>query len=502
MRRKVFKKAFGAELLRDVYAMTEPAQGDPGELASKAQAAWEAHDRPAFVAAARGLQRRGEMDPRIALRLAQCLHDAGLYEAALEVLAGRPGEQELAAQARLALGEADPEPVPPSWAEASTLIWRRLEHGLAEPAVRTLSAWIGRADETEVIEAAVAILRLARPRTARALLDAMAPMLEQADDGARLDLRTVLAQARAAAGDWAGAITLFEPTRKRQDVTSENLCELARCVGQDVLSGLELRLRPPGPPKVFNLFPFNGEFTLLELRLEEMAPFVDCFVIVESAFTHTGRSKPLFFLERKDDFARWADKIVHVRAPDFPAHVGSPWARDFYQRDSAVAGLSGRASPEDLVIISDADEILRADALGRLPASPLVGADLRTFSYFFNYEVIYERPRIKAAIARAGLLTRNGSSYLRVGAPRYLGHTFVEKAGWHFTSIAEPAGLARKFQDTSHVEWGHLDKDYFEALWRKIRTEGLGPHYARRELDEGFPAAIRRRRSELAGLLL
>jgi hypothetical protein len=422
---------------------------------------------------------------------------------------------------------------PGGWAQTSALLEASLERGQGAAAADLLRRFLERqgaevAHEPEaVLAAAVAVLRVAPADKAEDLLLALRPLFEaegEADawratlrvhrggrddprshtpnDRRRLQLSTCLGQACAAAGKWRAAIVRLQPTRKQTDATSEALTELARCVGRDVLTDFRLQFAPPAPPRVFNLFPFNAEFTLLEMRLEEMAPFVDHFVIVEAAQTHTGRPKPLHFLERRAEFARWADKIIHVTAPAFPPHIDAAWARDFFQRDSAVRGLQGLAAPDDLVIISDADEIIRRGALEDLPDAPLAGADLRTFSYFFNYEIIYGKPRIKAAIVRARLLAEHGCSWLRVGAPRYFSHTFVPQAGWHFTSIADPEGIALKFQASSHEEHGHLGRRHFEEVLERIRREGLGPDHVRRELDDSFPAALLRRRAALADLLL
>jgi hypothetical protein len=522
MLKRVFKRAFGAEVA--AAAIAGPADEAADEAA--AQRAWAAGDRAAFARAARTLRAAGSLPPVMALRLARTLLDAGLAGEALGLLEGEEGERlAMMADAQLRLGraaEADAvlraaagheagmlerivaarlgRSVPEAWPEASALVWAALELEQGDAAAGLLADFLRQGLEAErsaVLEAAVAAFRLAGPAAGRALEDALSGLAPADIHG-----RTCMAMARAAAGDWPGAIAGLEPTRKRSDLTSENLSELARCVGRDLLSGFELEFGPPRPPKVFNLLPFNTELTLLEMRLEEMGPWVDRFVIVEAGQTHTGRPKPLHFLQQQQRFARWVDKIVHVRAPEFPDHVTAAWARDFFQRDSAVLGLQGLAAPDDVVIITDADELIRREALDGLPASPLAGADLRTFGFFYNYEVVYGGPRIKAAIVRARLLASHGCSWLRLGATRYFGHTYVPNAGWHFTSIADPEALELKFQSTSHEEHGAKDKAYFERLLAKIRREGLGPPHVRRELDDSFPAALLRRREALADLIL
>ena len=48
-------------------------------------------------------------------------------------------------------------------------------------------------------------------------------------------------------------------------------------------------------PKVYDLFPFNSELDLLEMRLYELDDVVDKFVIIEETHSHRGSPKPLFY---------------------------------------------------------------------------------------------------------------------------------------------------------------------------------------------------------------
>jgi hypothetical protein len=421
------------------------------------------------------------------------------------------------------------------WADTESLIWRSLDLSLDDAAAALLRTFLERqgkssAGELEpILSAALCIFRTASPTASVPLLAALADLCEVLGRGAALratlalargaeprrlsppeatekhpdpNLLTCFAQACAASGAWRAAAERFVVNRKAKDLGSENIIELARCVGRDLLQTKPIALRQAGPRKVFDLFPFNGEVTLLELKLEEMGPWVDHFVIVEAAQTFTGLPKPLLLPERLAELGPWGEKIIHVPLGAFPDHLTSPWAREFHQRDSAAQALSGLAGPEDLVIISDVDEIVRRPRPDHPALQLLAGAELRTYAYFFNCEVLTERPKVKSVFARAKLLADNGSSYLRLGGSRYLRQSVIENAGWHFTGVAEPADLERKARSFSHVEWSHLDRSYFETFTRRLREGGLGEHYARRELDDSFPASLLRRRDDLARLLL
>ncbi len=114
--------------------------------------------------------------------------------------------------------------------------------------------------------------------------------------------------------------------------------------------------------KVFDCFVFYNELDILEIRLNTLAPFVDHFVLVESPRTFTGQPKPLVYEENKARFAEFRDKIIHVIDDDMPEHADSTFVREAHQRSAIGRGL-GDAHADDLIIVSDADEIPKPAAL-------------------------------------------------------------------------------------------------------------------------------------------
>ena len=115
--------------------------------------------------------------------------------------------------------------------------------------------------------------------------------------------------------------------------------------------------------KIYDCFTFYNELDLLEIRLRELYNTVDHFVIVESNQTFTNRPKQLIFKQHQDRFQEWADKIIHVQHTS-PAH-NNPWLNETAQRNAILLGLAS-ASDEDLVIVSDDDEVLRASSVKQM----------------------------------------------------------------------------------------------------------------------------------------
>lgn len=132
---------------------------------------------------------------------------------------------------------------------------------------------------------------------------------------------------------------------------------------------------------IYDCFTFYNEFELLELRLELLYPVVDHFVICECNKTQRGEDKPFYFAENKTRFAKYLDKIINIQLTDAPQisktrtrSGGNVFAGDWdienYQRNGIMRGLV-HCQPDDLVIISDLDEIPNPEILSHLDEQSL-----------------------------------------------------------------------------------------------------------------------------------
>ena len=302
---------------------------------------------------------------------------------------------------------------------------------------------------------------------------------------------------RRAAIETLGALTLAHPKQRYLRFP------LARFVAQDVLASHPLTYGPAGPRKIFDVFIFNNELRLLELKLHEMADWVDAFVLVEARQTFTGAPKPLVFEQNRERFAAFASKIIHVVVDEFPPHIRHPWAREFYQRDMGVRGLDGRCQEDDLVIISDTDEVVsKAAVLGFEGEYAKLG--MEKLRYFINYRQALGPDELKLAscLVRAKYIRTIGLAYARGSLFAHKKVRRITNAGWHFTSVADAPGIAHKLNNTAHQEFAGATLDGVRALLAEIRSGRLEPGWERVELDEKFPAYVRQNRGEFEDVLL
>ena len=216
--------------------------------------------------------------------------------------------------------------------------------------------------------------------------------------------------------------------------------------------------------KIYDCFTFYNEHELLELRLRELYAHVDHFVIVESNQTFTNRPKPWNF--DISQYSEYADKIIYVQVEDMP-NSSNAWDNEHHQRNAILRGLTD-AADDDIIIVSDVDEVLRPAAVDHLRVSGQTIFALRMPLYNFKFNYMRENPGrydVWAMAARKsvlgdelGKITPNSLRDLRHsfhGAPHQLvnnGCEVIEHSGWHFSYFGDDAYVADKIQNFSHQE--------------------------------------------------
>jgi beta-1,4-mannosyl-glycoprotein beta-1,4-N-acetylglucosaminyltransferase len=255
--------------------------------------------------------------------------------------------------------------------------------------------------------------------------------------------------------------------------------------------------------KVFDCFPFWKEFDVLEVRLNELNDVVDKFIIVESAYTHSGENKPFYLKENLQRFAKFKDKIILTSIDRFRQN-DSPNQREIFQRNVIGKVLKeNNASKEDLIIISDCDEIPRALTIRDLTINPrncILELD-GYISYFNLYFQKWHRGRVllykdfkSAQKAHRDYFIQSAQGmrklkllpFLRINphfASGWSDRNFgvyvgfygrevlpiITNAGWHFTKMFPAEDILESVFASSHIEF-RSDVSGIEDIIRK-RTE-------------------------------
>ena len=209
---------------------------------------------------------------------------------------------------------------------------------------------------------------------------------------------------------------------------------------------------------IYDCFPFFNELELLEVRLDELYDHVDKFVLVEATTTFRGNPKPLYFAQNKAKFTKYLDKIIHVVVEERP--YSDCWLADFYQRDQIIRGLVG-CQPNDIIIISDADEIIRASTISKIiealnNGAPAVKCPLDYYRYFLNVLDYRAGNEVNTVATTYNYLSKTTPNALRWSQRQNdLGFASIPNAGWHFTSMGGVDRVALKMASFAHAEFDH-----------------------------------------------
>lgn len=205
--------------------------------------------------------------------------------------------------------------------------------------------------------------------------------------------------------------------------------------------------------KIYDCFTFYNEYDLLELRLEELWDTVDYFVIAEANQTFRGNLKKFNLEEHWSRFEKYSEKIRYIKVYDMPAGDNA-WQREFHQRSSLDRGLFDLKS-EDLVIVSDSDEIPRPSSIKYIkedsPENVRYCLCHPIFYFKLNYLLVKPLSRqinIKATRAKAYMgakLERDCFNYIP-------GTIELEHAGWHWTYFGDSDFARIKIKSFSHSE--------------------------------------------------
>ena len=106
--------------------------------------------------------------------------------------------------------------------------------------------------------------------------------------------------------------------------------------------------------KVYDCITYCGEDLLLKIRFETLFNKVDKFVIVEANKYFNGDSKPKLFNIK--NFYKFKEKIDFYYIEDLPKFNGNNLEYEYFIKDQIKRGLKN-LNPDDIVLISDADEI-------------------------------------------------------------------------------------------------------------------------------------------------
>ena len=228
---------------------------------------------------------------------------------------------------------------------------------------------------------------------------------------------------------------------------------------------------------IYDCFMYFDEDLLLDIRLNSLEKFVKKFVITEATYTHNGNKKKLNF--DINNFKKFKDKITYIVVDKQPDNIQNlskddskdksgeklilnGMARDYYQREKLINGLDA-ASDDDLILISDLDEIPNLDCvdLKKINNNILI---FEQKILYYKLNLIYNKflwqgtrgVKYKNLLSPQWLRNIKGKNYPKwrldafFSKKKYSNLLIIKNGGWHFTCLKTAEQLEKKLRNYAH----------------------------------------------------
>ena len=231
--------------------------------------------------------------------------------------------------------------------------------------------------------------------------------------------------------------------------------------------------------KIFDCTTFFNENFILDARFNILDPYVDKFIIVESAYSHSGKNKKFNFDISK--FRKFKDKIIYLKIDIEPNNLiyemkggnkfeeeknvrNNAIKRIAHQRNILLDGIS-EANENDLILYSDNDEIPNFENFNETYLkNKIIVFKQKMFYYKFN--LYYDRYdwfgtkgcRKKDLISFDWLRNIKTKKYPFYRLDTYFSKTkyqnvgIINDGGWHFTQLKNPNDIYEKITNDEHYD--------------------------------------------------
>ena len=228
--------------------------------------------------------------------------------------------------------------------------------------------------------------------------------------------------------------------------------------------------------------PYFNEAEVFEIRLAELGDWADVIVVAEGNRSYAGTERDYDFPRHSQRWEPWAEKIRYIevdlplyydhedKQPMQPFHscINGPWLREEGLRASLLSAMDD-LSDDDVVLASDADEIVRLESVERLERdvfkTPVLCFELPQYVMHLNWRWATEQGAV-ARLVRGSALRREGVQKIVRGG----GHPLVhgKEHGWHFSYMGGLDRMLYKINQAAHIELRDWAKEI--NITRCLRT--------------------------------
>jgi len=248
---------------------------------------------------------------------------------------------------------------------------------------------------------------------------------------------------------------------------------------------------------IWDTFLYNGERQCLEIRCEELLPLNVTHVLIESCFTFSGHPNSLKYWDFPNLYSYNIKPFICNNVPN----NGNAWDNEICQRNYILNALKSLgAKDDDIVIISDADEVPKMEAVKEYKSDNGLTA-LFMSNYWYKFNMLTENKKwVAPKITTYGYLKTTTPNEVRnSGFP-----SAIENGGWHWSYLGDANYIINKIQSFSHQEFNKEQYINKEEIERKIQN-GLSlwgeSKFEKVEIDDTFPSYLRNNQEKFKHLI-
>ena len=246
--------------------------------------------------------------------------------------------------------------------------------------------------------------------------------------------------------------------------------------------------------KIYDCITFFDEKMMFDLRLNVLDKYVDKFVVVEQLYTHSGAKKKQNF--NINDYKKFKDKIVYILIDKEPEGlqeiskknteneiIGSKRMNSLkrieIQYNSLIGGITD-ADPEDLIMVSDCDEIpnLKKLEINNIKNNILL---FKQKIFYYKFNLLHDNMNWfgTKACKKKKLITFDWLKYIKnkkypiwridtlFSKKKYTNLKVIDNGGWHFTNVKNNKDIFYKlsnYGEHNEFERSNLTEDKIKDL--------------------------------------
>ncbi len=200
---------------------------------------------------------------------------------------------------------------------------------------------------------------------------------------------------------------------------------------------------------LYDLFQFNGENELLEVRLETLKDVADVFIIGSCEYSHSGIYKGLNKIP-SDLMKKFKDRIVFVDIPYIENK--DPWANEHGGRQYLYNIIEKFLKYDDLLLVCDLDEIPNPEILKK-ESENLVKPITFCGDYYLFCLDLWGRKSIDGFLVKNEWLQGSNLNWCRSHRTNFQYKDLfkhIPDSSWHFSSVNTPEWIAKKMSYFGH----------------------------------------------------